>query len=76
MSDTPPYSLVIEWSPEDRIYVVLLPEWANRYAMPVADGATYEEAVARGRAVLENLIAFAEEDHVSLPDPHVYAATA
>ena len=57
------YSIVIEWSPDDddKAYVVILPEWADRYAMPVADGTTYEEAAARGQHVLENIVRFARE---------------
>ena len=56
MNDAPHYTIEIKWSDEDSRYVVILPEWADRYAMPVADGATYEEAVARARNALENYI--------------------
>lgn len=75
MSDTPQYSIVIEWSADDSAYVVILPEWADRYAMPVASGATYEEAAARGRNAIENYIQFALEDGLPLPQPRVFAAT-
>jgi predicted RNase H-like HicB family nuclease len=68
------YSIVIEWSDDDQRYIVILPEWAERYAMPVASGATYEEAVARGRNALENYIHFAQEDGIPLPEPTVYHA--
>ena len=68
------YTIEIKWSDEDNRYVVILPEWADRYAMPVADGATYEEAVARGRNALENYIAFAREDGIPLPEPAVYVS--
>ncbi|HEY7091792.1 MAG TPA: type II toxin-antitoxin system HicB family antitoxin [Ktedonobacterales bacterium] len=68
------YSIVIEWSDDDQRYVVILPEWAERYAMPVASGATYEEAVARGRNALENYIQFAQEDGIPLPEPKIYHA--
>jgi predicted RNase H-like HicB family nuclease len=39
------YTIEIKWSDEDSRYVVLLPEWADRYAMPVADGSTYASAL-------------------------------
>ena len=68
------YSILIEWSPEDQAFVVILPEWADRYQMPVADGATYEEALARGRNALENYIQFALEDNVPLPQPREFVA--
>jgi len=43
MNETLQYSIVIEWSSEDEAYVVILPEWADAYAMPVADGSTYRD---------------------------------
>lgn len=73
MNQMPHYSIVIEWSDEDQAYVVILPEWADYYAMPVADGDTYEEAAARGRNTIENYIRFALEDGCPLPRPRVFA---
>jgi predicted RNase H-like HicB family nuclease len=73
MTEMPQYSIVIEWSPEDQAFVVTLPEWADRYVMPVASGATYEEAAARGRNAIENYIRFANEDGVPLPHARVFA---
>ena len=75
MNEEPHYTIEIKWSDDDSRYVVILPEWADRYAMPVADGATYEEAVARGRNALENHIAFAREDVVPLPEPTTYVSS-
>jgi predicted RNase H-like HicB family nuclease len=72
MSDQGHYSIVIEWSDEDQAYVVILPEWADQYAMPVASGTTYEEAAARGRNALENYIQFAREDGKPLPQPRTF----
>ena len=43
--------------------------------MPVADGATYEEAAPRGRNALENYIAFVREDGVPLPEPATYVSS-
>lgn len=73
MSETLHYSILIEWSTEDQANVVVLPEWADSYAMPVANGATYEEAAPRGRNALENYIRFAQEDSRPLPRPRVFA---
>jgi len=67
------YSIVIEWSAEDQAYVVILPEWADRYVMPVGDGATYEEALASARDALATFIAFAQEDDKPLPAPRIFA---
>lgn len=75
MNEEPHYTIEIKWSDEDNRYVVILPEWADRYAMPVADGSTYEEAVARGRNALENYIEFARQDGIPLPEPATYASS-
>ena len=64
--------LEIKWSDDDDCYVVLAPEWDN-YFGPIADGATYEEAAARGRNALENMIDFAHERGDPLPQPKTYA---
>lgn len=68
------YSIVIEWSDEDQTYVVILPEWADQYLMPVGDGDTYEEALASARDALETFIQFAREDGKPLPEPRTYVA--
>ena len=66
------YSIVIEWSDEDQTYVVILPEWADQYHMPVGDGDTYEEALASARDALETFIQLAREDGKPLPEPRTY----
>jgi predicted RNase H-like HicB family nuclease len=72
---SPRHSIVIEWSDADQAYVVILPEWADRYAMPVGDGQTYEEALTSARDALDTFIQHAQEDGLSLPDPRVFAAS-
>lgn len=72
----PRYSIVLEWSEEDQAYVVILPEWADSYVMPVGDGETYEEALASARDALETFIQFAKEDGKPLPEPRVYASAS
>lgn len=47
-------SRVIEWPPEDQAYVVSLPAWADRYAMPLAEAPAPEKAAERGQNALEN----------------------
>jgi predicted RNase H-like HicB family nuclease len=70
MSEQPRYSMLIEWSDEDRVYIVSLPEW-GKYAQ--THGATYEEAVHNGREVLQMLIDSARTASEPLPPPRVYA---
>jgi predicted RNase H-like HicB family nuclease len=61
------YTIEITWSDDDNTYVVILPEWADRRAMPVASGKIYEEAVARGRNALENIVEFSKERGATSP---------
>lgn len=67
------YSMLIEWSTEDRAYLVTLPEWSNRVIMPVTHGSTYSEAVEQGQKVLKLLIESAISSGEGLPAPKVYA---
>jgi antitoxin HicB len=61
-----PYSMVIQWSDEDRVYVVTLPEFGP---FCKTHGSTYEEAAKQGQEVLESLIAVYTEDGRPLPEP-------
>jgi predicted RNase H-like HicB family nuclease len=72
MMGEPHYTLEIKWSDEDQCYVVFAPEW-EYFVGPIADGATYEEAAARGRNALENMIDFAQERGDPLPQPKTFA---
>ncbi len=49
------YSLIIEWSEEDRLFVVSLPEFTD-VMQPCTHGHTYEEAAKHGQELLETLI--------------------
>lgn len=59
------YSMVIQWSEEDRAFVVALPEFEGGKA----HGATYEEAAERGREALEALIETFQAEGRPLPEP-------
>jgi len=73
VNQTLEYSLVIEWSPEDQAYVVVLSEWADQYAMPVAHGSVHDEAAKGGRDALENAIRVEQEEGDPLPQPRGFA---
>ncbi|MEA2583007.1 MAG: hypothetical protein QOF33_1092 [Thermomicrobiales bacterium] len=64
----PPYSMILEWDPSDRI-VVSVPELPGC----VTHGATYEEAVKQGRDAIEGWVDVARTDGDPLPEPHSYA---
>ncbi len=60
------YSMVIQWSDEDQVFVVALPEFGP-YCK--THGETYEEAARNGREVLELLVETYQADGTPLPEP-------
>ncbi len=65
MSEIPKYEMVIYWSKADEAFVVEVPELPGC----VADGATYEEAVANARLIIEEWIDTARELGRKIPEP-------
>jgi predicted RNase H-like HicB family nuclease len=57
--------MVIQWSDEDRCYLVTLPAWQNART----HGTTIEEAVRNGRHVLKLLIDSATRHREPIPEP-------
>jgi predicted RNase H-like HicB family nuclease len=55
--------MVIQWSEEDQVYVVTLPEFGGCRT----HGDTYEKAARSGREVLELLMESAKEEGQALP---------
>lgn len=62
---TPKYELVIYWSDDDRAFIVEVPELVGC----MADGATYQEAVANAEQVIAQWIATANELGRPIPTP-------
>jgi len=58
--------MLIQWSDEDGVYVVTLPEFGGCKT----HGSTYEQAAKQGRQVLELLVESCLEDKESLPAPN------
>jgi predicted RNase H-like HicB family nuclease len=70
MSEPLRYSMRIEWSDEDEVFVVSLPEWGG---LAHTHGATYEEALQQGKELIEGLVAVRQERGEPLPRPLVFA---
>ena len=62
------YSMLIEWSDKDNVFVVSLPEWGP-YAR--THGATYQDAAEAGREVLEMLVENRRASGQPLPEPRI-----
>lgn len=59
------YELIIYWSEADQAFIVEVPELPGC----MADGASYEEALANVKEVIESWIATAQELGRSVPKP-------
>ncbi len=59
------YELIIYWSDEDQSFVVEVPELPGC----MADGETYEDAVANAKQVIEEWIETARELGRPIPEP-------
>jgi len=69
MNERPHYSMVIEWSDEDQLYIVSLPEWGD---LAHTHGKTYAEAVRNGQDVLDLLVESAGSQGEPAPPPRTY----
>lgn len=56
MATSVKYSMVIQCSDEDQVYIVSLPEWEAVGHTGHVHGKTYAEAVRQGEELIENLI--------------------
>jgi predicted RNase H-like HicB family nuclease len=63
------YSILIQWSEEDQLYIVSLPEFGP-YAH--THGKTYEEALEMAKDCLETLIDGYQTTGKTLPEPNLY----
>lgn len=63
------WRLVIEWSDEDGVYVVTVPELPGC----MTHGATPEEAVRQGRDAIATWLAVAHKWGDPVPPPRVFA---
>lgn len=61
------YSMVIQWSEEDQLYLVHLPEFPTQQF--VTHGKTYAEAAKNGQDVIETLVEWYEDEGKLLPQP-------
>ena len=64
------YSMVIQWSNEDKVYVVTVPELPGC----MTHGKTYEEVVRQGLDAIESWILVAQQDGDPIPAPRIYGA--
>jgi predicted RNase H-like HicB family nuclease len=47
------YSMIVQWSDEDGLFLVTIPEFSEIVLMPCTHGKTREEAIQKGEEVIE-----------------------
>ncbi len=63
------YSMIIEWSNEDELFLVTIPEFADLVVMPCTYGKTREEAIHKGEEVIEMYVEAWQAEGVLIPEP-------
>jgi antitoxin HicB len=66
-----PYSVLIQWSEEDQLYLVTLPEFVAIAMQPSTHGQTYEEAVKNAQEAIEGYLAYCAEGGLAIPTPNM-----
>ena len=63
------YSMMIQWSDEDQLFLVTIPEFSEQVMMPCTHGKTREEAIRNGEAVIERYLDAWQSEGVDIPQP-------
>ncbi|MBE9044979.1 type II toxin-antitoxin system HicB family antitoxin [Pleurocapsales cyanobacterium LEGE 10410] len=64
------YSMILQWSEEDRLFLVTIPEFSDRVIMPCTHGKTREEAIRNGEEVIEMYLEAWATEGESIPEPN------
>lgn len=64
------YSIIVQWSNEDQLFLVTIPEFSDRVIMPCAHGKTRSEAILNGEEVMEMYLEAWEAEGEFLPEPN------
>ena len=63
------YSMIVQWSDEDQLFLVTIPEFSDRVVMPCTHGKTRSEAIYNGEEVIEMYLEAWLAEGESIPEP-------
>jgi predicted RNase H-like HicB family nuclease len=63
------YSMIVQWSDEDQLFLITIPEFADRVFMPCTHGKTREEAIYNGEEVIEMYLEAWQAEGEVIPHP-------
>ena len=64
------YTMVIQWSDEDQLFLVTIPEFSDRVVMPCTHGKTRQEAISNGEDVIEMYLEAWQAEGETIPKPN------
>ena len=63
------YSMVIQWSDDDQLFLVTIPEFTELVVMPCTNGKTREEAINNAEEVIEMYLEAWQAEGEIIPEP-------
>lgn len=63
------YSMILQWSDEDRLYLVTIPEFSEFVVMPCTHGKTRQEALRNGEEVIKMYLEAWQAEGEPIPEP-------
>ena len=64
------HSMIIQWSDEDKLFLVTIPEFSDRVVMPCTHGKTLEAAIRNGEEVIEMYLEAWQAEGETIPAPN------
>jgi predicted RNase H-like HicB family nuclease len=68
------YSMTLQWSEEDQLFLVTIPEFTEKVIMPCTHGKTREEAIRNGEDVIEMYLEAWQSEGELIPEPRTLQA--
>ena len=65
------YSTIVQWSDEDQLFLVTIPEFSDRVIMPCTYGKTRQEAIVKGEEVIEMYLEAWQAEGEVIPQPNL-----
>jgi predicted RNase H-like HicB family nuclease len=65
------YSILLQWSEADRLYLVTIPEFAELVMQPCTHGSTYQEALANAQDCIETCLEYWQAEGITPPKPNI-----
>ncbi|TRU31634.1 MAG: type II toxin-antitoxin system HicB family antitoxin [Microcystis aeruginosa Ma_MB_F_20061100_S20] len=63
------YSMIVQWSDEDQLFLVTIPEFSDLVVMPCTHGKTRQEAIHNGEEVIEMYLEAWRKEGEVIPEP-------